>query len=175
VHLQGKSTMKGTAAVLEAWHRWPDLPPLTLITHTRGPLTPNGVRVVIRPPHDRLVRELNAAEIHVCPSVNEGWGHYITEGLSVGATVVTTDASPMNELVPAERRIVCGGRRRLEFPEHHVDPDALADAIRHAADLSRLNRERYSTAARMHVAARTEMFRQTALDLLERLPCMQAS
>jgi glycosyltransferase involved in cell wall biosynthesis len=47
----------------------------------------------------RLRDMQGSAFMHVCPSVREGFGHYINEGRAVGALVVTTDHPPMNELV----------------------------------------------------------------------------
>lgn len=36
---------------------------------------------------------------YVCPSITEGFGHYINEGRANGSAVITTNAPPMNELV----------------------------------------------------------------------------
>ena len=38
---------------------------------------------------------------HACPSVVEGWGHYIDEGRRAGAVVLVLDGAPMNELIDA--------------------------------------------------------------------------
>ena len=38
-------------------------------------------------------------EIHMCPSLIEGWGQYIDEGRRAKAVVLTLDAPPMNELI----------------------------------------------------------------------------
>ena len=55
---------------------------------SRGPLS------------EEMIAELaNAAPIHLCPSIVEGWGHIIDSARSVGAVIITTDAAPMNELV----------------------------------------------------------------------------
>ena len=41
----------------------------------------------------------SVAEVHMCPSLIEGWGQYIDEGRRAKAVVLTLDASPMNELI----------------------------------------------------------------------------
>jgi hypothetical protein len=178
LHMQGKSVYKGTPTVLEAWRRNPDLPPLTIVTHMRASAAP-GVRVVGRLPLDELRYEMNRATIHVCPSINEGWGHYIVEGLSTGASVVTTDASPMNEhvrpdygfLVPCEDRPIRDRARRSYgvFIEHVVTADKLAAAVRAAAALTVDERERREARARRYVLDGNAAFAARAVELLERL------
>jgi hypothetical protein len=39
------------------------------------------------------------ADVHMCPSLIEGWGQYIDEGRRAKAVVLTLDAPPMNELI----------------------------------------------------------------------------
>jgi hypothetical protein len=41
----------------------------------------------------------SVAEVHMCPSLIEGWGQYIDEGRRAKAIVLTLDAPPMNELI----------------------------------------------------------------------------
>lgn len=171
LHLRGHSDLKGTETILEAWRRHPDLPPLTVVSAV--PLeAPPGVTVLLRLPHDELVRQVNAAQIHLCPSRSEGWGHYITEALSAGAVVVTTDASPMNEQVRPEWGVLVppvSSRARGFVQEHEVHPEHLAAAVRRAAALPDERRNQMGALARAHVAARNEAFRQTALTLLKGL------
>jgi hypothetical protein len=172
LHLKGHSGLKNTPAVLEAWAANPDLPPLTVIAQQPIPHPPPGVTVLGHLPFTDVVTHLNRHQIHVCPSRAEGWGHYITEGLSTGAAVITTDAPPMNEhvhsdwgwLLPAT-----GQRPRSLATEHDVSPDDIATAVREAAQLSPDERKAMSARARGSVAYRNEQFRQTALGLLGRM------
>ena len=41
----------------------------------------------------------SVADVHMCPSLIEGWGQYIDEGRRAKAVVLTLNAPPMNELI----------------------------------------------------------------------------
>lgn len=41
----------------------------------------------------------NYSGVHICPSLAEGFGHYINEARAKKAIVITTNAEPMNELI----------------------------------------------------------------------------
>lgn len=172
LHVQGASGDKNTPAVLEAWRRHPGLPPLTVITAHVIPDPPAGVTVLGRLPDETFARQLNTHHIHVCPSRTEGWGHYITEGLSVGGIVITVDASPMNEHVHPDWGLLvppAASTPRGLVRQHDVDPDALAAAVLAAAALPTDQRTDMAVRARAHVAARNQSFRDTAWRLLEAL------
>ena len=49
---------------------------------------------------------MNTYTFHICPSLCEGFGHYISEGLSCGAVVITNNCAPMNELVNCNNGIL---------------------------------------------------------------------
>lgn len=171
VHLAGHSPLKNTGAVIDAWRHDPTLPPLTIISANHYEV-PVGVRMLTGYLTDaELTRELNAARIHLCPSAAEGWGHYITEALTIGATVIATDGSPMNEQVRPEHGILLPpsaiGRRHYAA-HHHIDPSAIINAVRHAAALPVERHDEIGKLGREHVLARNERFRTTALDLLRR-------
>lgn len=169
LHLRGKSQMKGTDIVMEAWRRNPDLPPLTVVS--KEPVhAPDYVSVVRSPSDAELDRLINSHQIHVCPSIAEGWGHYITEGMSAGAVVVTTDASPMNEHIrPAWGYLLGVTRTRSHHQavQTHTDPDLVAQAVRRAVDLGARRRREIGKRARAHFLARNAAFRETALRLVE--------
>lgn len=121
-HLAGKSTMKGTDRLLRAWAQQPHWPTLTVIQHGAAKHAPeiraaNIDRRVGYLDDAQLRQEQNACMFHLCPSLTEGWGHYIVEALGVGAVPITVDAPPMNELVTIERGLLIPyertGRQRL--------------------------------------------------------------
>lgn len=60
---------------------------------------------------------LNSAFIHLCPSLMEGYGHYINEGRCRKAIVLTTNASPMNELITDKKQLI---KVEHKIP-HHKD------------------------------------------------------
>lgn len=170
-HLRGHSSLKNTEAVLEAWRRNPDLPPLTVVSVVPLPKTRN-VEVLPRLEQDQLVEVMNAKSIHLCPSRSEGWGHYITEGMTTKAAVVTTDASPMNEHIQPGRGVLVpstGTRARGRVVEHDVDPDAIAQAVRDVLDLSKQQRVEMGEAARSFVLDRNVEFASRILALIKEL------
>jgi cap2 methyltransferase len=128
VHLAGLSWLKGTMEILRGWfeHGGIDLDATLFITRqytTHGApaddlaywdalkpekATFNGIKVErknnVYLTKNRLTDSefrmmANMGQIHLCPSITEGWGHIINTGRSVGAIVITTDAAPMNELI----------------------------------------------------------------------------
>lgn len=174
MHLRGRSGMKGTEQVIDAWRRAPDLPPLTIISQEPIRL-PDGladrIEVVISPSDEERDRLMNQASIHVCPSIAEGWGHYITEAMSVGATVITTDASPMNEHIRPEWGYLIGVTRTRNHHQAiltYTSPDLIVKAVRRAADLTPERRQQVGEMARAQFLKRNAEFKQIALRLVER-------
>ena len=134
-HLAGGSSLKGTAALIDVWARHPEWPVLTILYHRPDHIgrLPANIALIRRYLPDEELRAMqNAFGIHLCPSLGEGWGHAIVEGMSCGAAVVTTDAPPMNEIVGPDRGVLVPYRhsepRKLGF-SYYVDLDALEAAI----------------------------------------------
>lgn len=109
LHVEGKSNYKGSRALVELWSRHPEWPELLVLRsrldsegRPRAPHRSPGPNVRIIEeflPDPELRRLQNACGIHVCPSEVEGFGHYLVEGSSCSAIIMTTDAAPMNEHV----------------------------------------------------------------------------
>lgn len=187
LHLRGQSWLKGTDAVLDAWAQAHErLPPLTValvppegeIINDPEPVScaiPNVEVLSGRLSEARLIREMNRHLIHLCPSEIEGWGHYIAEGLSCGACVVTTDASPMNEHVSGDYGFllpVARSETKRLITQHFVTPTTIVNRVAWADVLVRLadKRKEISAASRQARSIRQGEFRlkaHAALQLLD--------
>jgi hypothetical protein len=124
LHTVGGSYWKGTRQVLECWLSRPDLPPLDLYIHkwaydgmfhgqyearlekaTNVKLTTDEVDPLT---FGRTVAE---ASFFLCPSISEGFGHYMNQARASGGVIITTDLQPMNELVTDDMGIRVSARR----------------------------------------------------------------
>jgi glycosyltransferase involved in cell wall biosynthesis len=118
LHLAGKSSHKGSEAVLQLWKRERSLPLLCmqkLENNAAYRFTADNYVGQFERIKD-ITEIMNTALFHLCCSKAEGFGHYINEAMSAGGIVITTDAPPMNELVPVGcgftvPAIVCGKHR----------------------------------------------------------------
>jgi len=127
LHMAGSSFLKGTFSLLKSWvtynlqsvstliisksdgpgskdylQYWNELSPIC-ISEWRGiKIDGEQYRNIIFTKYldpeekDKLYR---IAGVYLCPSVAEGFGHYINEGRMTKSVVITTDSEPMNELI----------------------------------------------------------------------------
>ncbi|KAG6619557.1 Homebox and aldo/keto reductase [Phytophthora cinnamomi] len=92
------SVFKGTNAVLDCWLSRPDFPPLDVFVDQD--IYNTFIRKTI------FGRMMVETAFLLCTSVLEGYGHYINQARANAALIVTTDAAPMNELLPAESAVL---------------------------------------------------------------------
>lgn len=155
LHVAGRSSAKGTGAVIDAWRRHPEWPRLTIVQSASKASTPvRAPNIDHRIGHidDTELRRLqNAHLFHLQPSEMEGFGHVLVEAMSTGNVVITTDGAPMNELVTRERGLLVAPARTSAkdlATRFHVDADALEPFVHHAMALNEAALEASGTAAR---------------------------
>ncbi len=172
LHLAGRSTLKGTETILDLWAKHPEWPTLTLLQHKDNApeSVPGNINLITEyVSDDDIIRLVNEHTIHLCPSLSEGWGHYIVEAMSCGALVLTTDGPPMNELVRPSRGILVKAPRTE--PRHlgtnfFVNPGALEAAIDRVLIMPDDERSRLSQEARSWAENNHEAFQQRFLETL---------
>lgn len=176
-HLAGRSTAKGTDVVLATWRRHPEWPLLTVVQHPKvaqpGPPAANISHRVGYLDALELRQLQNSHRFHLCPSEAEGFGHYLVEGLGIGAVVLATDAPPMNELVTSTRGLLieparCVHRGLVDF--NCIDEAGLEEAVERALALSEEQCEVLGIAGRSFFLDNDRRFREgfqaACLDLL---------
>ncbi|KAG6608684.1 uncharacterized protein IUM83_14892 [Phytophthora cinnamomi] len=112
LHTAGTSIQKGTRQVLDCWLARSDLPPLEL--HMAKDLFDGAFAAKYAHRIDKSTnihlhtgrlepaafgRLITDATFFMCPSLQEGYGHYINQARSSRAFIITTDVAPMNELI----------------------------------------------------------------------------
>lgn len=109
LHIGGKSPYKNTDIVLSAWVKHPEWPTLNVICNNlcRSNLqryVPDAVwrgskNIVDIGHQDDISICAQQYQNHICPSIVEGYGHYINEARGYSRFIVATDYPPMNEMV----------------------------------------------------------------------------
>lgn len=142
LHFSGSGgDQKGTAAVENLWARHANYPSLILIKRKESLLCKNQKNVnqiIGYQPTNNIELYLNIAGLHICPSITEGFGHTIMEGMSTGAVIVTTDAPPMNELINDPRCLVGYDRKEDQHLAtcYHVDEAKFDKTLAYLLSLS---------------------------------------
>jgi hypothetical protein len=166
-HLAGRSSNKGTEALLALWRQHPHWPMLTVVQNPRAAkrgAPAANIRHLIDYLDDAALKRLqNAHRFHLCPSETEGFGHYLVEAMSIGAVTLTVDAAPMNEMVTPERgvRVVVArtGTQNLAVT-NFFDENAMAAAIERVMALDDAELDRLGAAARAWFEANDRQFRE---------------
>lgn len=121
LHSAGWHQWKQTGKILSTWIKYPTLPKI-VITCTDNCISnlrdyfkedvanfdlkdfphklPKNIEFHTKPiDYKDLVKLKHKAGIHLCPSLIEGYGHYIVESMVCKSITITTDHPPMNELI----------------------------------------------------------------------------
>ncbi|KAJ3076764.1 TEL2-interacting protein 1 [Podochytrium sp. JEL0797] len=115
LHVYGHSPLKHTREIIQCFEWHPEWPTLTILGNQdatsllpstdpdapprTSPFPPPNIHILPRVPIATLRHLQRTHGIHLCPSKNEGYGHYLNEARSLSALVVTTNHAPMNEFV----------------------------------------------------------------------------
>jgi len=131
IHIKGFSPYKSTTEIIRSWKKY--FPKLLLIDHRPDfkKLPDNIQHIEEYIPDDDIKWLQNRAGIHLCPSNTEGFGHYLSEAMSAGSVVITTDAPPMNEFITDPRFLLRPESiTKSRFATlYHVSPKAISDKI----------------------------------------------
>jgi len=164
-HLAGGSPQKGTRPLIDVWSRHPEWPLLTVVQNPKNAFpvrAPNVDYRAVYVPDDELCSLQNGHGIHLCPSEMEGFGHYIVEGMSCGAVILTTDAPPMNEIISGSNGVLAqyrGTESHMAGVRYFVDPDDLEGRIAGILSMSHEERAALGTRARTWFEENDRAFR----------------
>ena len=166
IHVQGKSDFKGTGEILQAYQRV-ELPRLFMLSKKQHAETRNVVNAGFLSSDD-FTKLINCCMIHVCPSLYEGYGHYIWEAMSCGNVVITTDAAPMNEFVTDQRFLVKTNKpwRHHNGEMHPPLVDSLIEVIRNVCAMDDVELISIGEANRAKFLANDAAFKEMILNVI---------
>ncbi|KAJ3293681.1 hypothetical protein HDU79_012049 [Rhizoclosmatium sp. JEL0117] len=184
-HSYGKSGWKHTPEIITCfrWHK--DWPTLTVVGdrdanswgYNSGNPVPHNVRLLQRVDINTLRTLQFQNGIHICPSNNEGYGHYINEARAIGAVLITTDHPPMNEFVKDGVNGILVGHnppypeayRLIEphfYPSVNVKPFHICEGIKKVLEMSTDDRIEMGRKAR-------QTYEQETREMIENLKLVE--
>lgn len=174
VHFAGKSTHKGTEAIINIWNRKKDLPRLYLYSflndYTQHIMT-DKITYNYKNITDDEMKQIQLSHLfHICPSEYEGFGHQINEAKSAGSIVFTTDAPPMNELITNEFGYLIKAIPKEKLRKallYRVDENDLYDKIMESKELTESEIEERGVKSRESYLANDSFFRQNIAKLID--------
>ena len=195
LHFAGRSNWKQTDAIMRAWLACVPgkLPPICIVCHSTclesirryvkrndlARLKSRGVTLIKVPVSDADMWTLKSTHgIHLCPSIVEGYGHYINEARGLGALVVTVDAPPMNELIGPESGVLVPCDRLVPKPQSDalpvdmciLDPGSVRSAVERVFRMTTNERAALGKAARKNYCNDTRFFKEKMRCILNGLP-----
>ena len=147
LHVAGHSQAKNTMAVIDAW-RWKRdgkklQSCLTVVSDFPIDDLPVEVTLLSEISDEELRKLQNECVIHIQPSATEGYGHILHEAMSVNASILTTNAAPMNEIHAAYKIPSTGSTLFNSVKMHEVSAIDIHKAVQ---DMMRLGRNGFSAA-----------------------------
>ncbi len=176
LHLAGKSSYRrGTNQILDLWKNNFEFPKLTVIARQVNKSdykNCHNIEILDEYVTDEVVLDLqNRCGVHLCLSEAEGFGHFIVEGLSCGASIVTTNGQPMNELVQSDRGylVECSKIQRKERYLHdtfYFDPLDLKKKVFQVIEDTQQEKNKKSTAARKWFEDNNKFFQENFISMM---------
>lgn len=170
IHVAGKSISKGTKELIAGFGMLGNEFELCLI----GGNNPRMSNIHWHSyADDVLLREMiRSYAFHLCPSLAEGWGHYIHEAKSCGAVILTTDADPMNTFFERRDGFFC--KTQISRPHHagvfhQPKPESIAEEVRKMAALTDAQIAEIGKRVRADFLLRDQVFRATFKAQFERI------
>lgn len=170
IHIPGRSDLKGTRTLLRVWRENPTFPRLVVVGSQPwlAEFGTNNIEVVNRFVTETELRHLvNSSGIHLCPSEAEGFGHYISEAMSTGSLVITTDAPPMREYALPERELLVqySTATPMGWGERFIlDPDDLTKKISGLIRMPAREKSSLGALSRQTFLRNSALFRARLLD-----------
>lgn len=179
IHIAGLSPAKQTGVVLSTWRKYPDLPGIVIVYGDSkaakidlSDLPKNVTFIEERLSDEEIRRLMSTYALHLCPSKNEGFGHYINEARSCEAVVVTTDGPPMNELITPEYGFLVSPSVRGKYfrvESYEITPEDLYPVIKRVMKLTVEEKKALGRKARERFLSERDQFRTNMRNFREQL------
>ncbi len=175
LHLAGRSNQKGTKLLVKVWESYPEWPRLTIIQNQATPIKTIALNIDYVQGYlkDKHLKDYqNQYGIHLCPSEAEGFGHYIVEGMSCQAVILTTNAPPMNELIEAERGILVNYQRTQPQglgTNYYIDESLLAEKIKQIMGIEEKAKKKLGQNARDWYKYNDRLFKQKLIEVMRNI------
>jgi len=173
LHVAGKSLNKGTSELISCWKKFPNWPNLTVVC-VNDKIIENGADniTIINNyiTNTELTKLQNLFGVHICPSVSEGFGHTIVEGMSTESIIITTDVPPMNELVNFDRGILVNIKNQQKYPSIQkaiLDEGSLISKIEYVFRMSTDEKNEIGKNARKWYLNNRITFEKTLIEFIK--------
>lgn len=182
LHSAGQHHWKQTDAIIKCWNKYKDLP-VIVITCTeqcyrniKNLINPNNKNIVLYNyllEKEKFIELKNKIGIHLCPSIVEGFGHYINEARKVKSLVITSDLAPMNELINQDTGILikCDeiGKKKNGADLCFINEDSIYKAVKEAINLDINVRKKMIVIAYEKYLADVKYFEDSMRELLNEI------
>jgi hypothetical protein len=137
LHVAGQSQQKGTERVFESFNGNCENIPITILQsngyYSSLSKKPNITYIDKFLSDEEITNQINKHSIHLGPSYYEGWGHYVYEGMSVGALLYVTKIPMFLEWIDPDLVVF------LDCEFDNIGPGALLPGARKYSEISQIN------------------------------------